>query len=98
MKESRAKVVCTIGPASNSRAVLFQLIKSGMDVARLNFSHGSHESHQEVIGLIRAGSKKFIALLKGKIVKKGDRIVIIASSPFSTKAKTNFMKLHQVGE
>jgi pyruvate kinase len=59
MKQGRAKVVCTIGPASSSRAVLFHLIKSGMDVARLNFSHGSHESHMEVIRLIREGSKKF---------------------------------------
>lgn len=59
MNESRAKIVCTIGPASSSRAVLFHLIKSGMDVARLNFSHGSHESHQEVVRLIRAGCKKF---------------------------------------
>lgn len=38
------------------------------------------------------------ALLNEKIVKKGDRIVIIASSPLSTKTKTNFMKLHQIGE
>jgi len=59
MIQSRAKIVCTIGPASSSRAVLFHLIKSGMDVARLNFSHGSHESHKEVVRLIREGSKKF---------------------------------------
>ena len=59
MIQGRAKIVCTIGPASSSRAVLFNLIKSGMDVARLNFSHGSHESHQEVVRLIREGSKKF---------------------------------------
>ena len=36
--------------------------------------------------------------VKADLVKKGDRIVIIASSPLSTKAKTNFMKLHQGGE
>jgi pyruvate kinase len=36
-------------------------------------------------------------LIKEKIVKIGDRIVIIASSPLSTKGKTNFMKLHQIG-
>jgi pyruvate kinase len=58
MNESRAKIVCTIGPVSSNRAVLFHLINSGMDVARLNFPHGSHESHREVIRLIRAGSKK----------------------------------------
>ncbi len=59
MNQSRAKIVCTIGPASGSRSVLFNLIKSGMDVARLNFSHGSHESHREVIKIIREGSRKF---------------------------------------
>lgn len=59
MNKGRAKIICTIGPASGSRAVLFHLIKSGMDVARLNFSHGSHESHREVIKIIREGSKKF---------------------------------------
>jgi len=59
MIQGRAKIVCTIGPASSSRAVLFHLIKSGMDVARLNFSHGSHSSHREAIRLIREGSRKF---------------------------------------
>ena len=59
MIQGRAKIVCTIGPSSSSRAVLFHLIKSGMDVARLNFSHGSHSSHREAIRLIREGSKKF---------------------------------------
>jgi pyruvate kinase len=59
MNESRAKIICTIGPSSSNRAVLFQLIKSGMDVARLNFSHGSHESHREAINLIRQGAGKF---------------------------------------
>ena len=59
MNQSRAKIVCTIGPASSNRTVLFHLIKNGMDVARLNFSHGTHESHREVVRLIREGSKKF---------------------------------------
>ena len=61
MNPGRAKIVCTIGPSSSNRAVLFQLIKKGMDVARLNFSHGSHESHREAITLIREGSGKFKA-------------------------------------
>lgn len=55
----RAKVICTIGPTSSTRAVLFSLIKNGMDVARLNFSHGDHESHKKAIELIREGSKKY---------------------------------------
>ena len=49
----RAKIVATIGPASCSAEKLRALIMAGMDVARVNMSHGSHESHAETIGLAR---------------------------------------------
>lgn len=49
----RTKLVCTIGPASSSVEVLEQLIRAGLDVARLNFSHGSHENHAKTYNLIR---------------------------------------------
>lgn len=54
----KAKIVCTIGPASSSRKVISELIKSGMDVARLNFSHGDYETHQKVASLVREESSK----------------------------------------
>jgi pyruvate kinase len=54
----RAKIVATIGPASDSEQVLEALIKAGMNVARLNFSHGTHEQHQARVASIRAVSKK----------------------------------------
>ncbi|MDD2923150.1 MAG: pyruvate kinase, partial [Anaerolineales bacterium] len=54
----RAKIVATIGPASDSERVLESLIKAGMNVARLNFSHGTHEQHAARISAIRAASKK----------------------------------------
>ena len=49
----KAKIVCTIGPASDGASVLDQLIQSGMNAARLNFSHGTHASHGQAIKGIR---------------------------------------------
>ncbi len=63
----KAKIICTIGPSSESKKVITQLINAGMDVARLNFSHGSHESHLKVIENIRECSQKIkrpIAILQ----------------------------------
>ena len=54
----KAKVICTIGPASDSEEMLTRLAQAGMDVARLNFSHGSHEEHLEKIKKIRTISEK----------------------------------------
>lgn len=51
------KIVCTIGPATESEEALRKLIKSGMNVARLNFSHGTHAEHKKVISRIRKISK-----------------------------------------
>lgn len=59
----KTKIVCTIGPASESEEMLEKLIVAGMNVARLNFSHGSHEEHAARIKTIREVSKKV-----GKIV------------------------------
>lgn len=50
----RTKIVCTIGPATNSEEKLEQLIRAGMNVARLNFSHGTHEEHLQVLLRVRA--------------------------------------------
>ncbi len=54
----KAKIVATIGPASRSEEVLRRLYDAGMDVARLNFSHGTHEDHELSISLIRKLSKE----------------------------------------
>ncbi len=53
MPSKRTKIVCTIGPASQSEATLRALVKAGMNVARLNFSHGTHEEHAAMIKMIR---------------------------------------------
>ncbi len=49
----KTKIVCTIGPASESPEMLEKLIEAGMNVARLNFSHGNHEEHAVRIAAIR---------------------------------------------
>lgn len=54
----KTKIVCTIGPASESKEILTTLIKEGMDVARLNFSHGNYEEHAERIKNIREAAKE----------------------------------------
>jgi pyruvate kinase len=66
MTERRAKIVCTLGPASGTPAMIDKLVAAGMDVARLNFSHGSHEDHQRLIHAVRRASerhKKGVAIL-----------------------------------
>jgi len=54
----KVKIVATIGPASQSEEILEKLIRAGMNVARMNFSHGTHEQHAERIALIRKVTEK----------------------------------------
>jgi len=54
----RAKIICTIGPITNSEAAMRELMRLGMDVARLNFSHGSHAEHARNIARLRRAAKK----------------------------------------
>ncbi len=49
----RAKIVCTLGPVTSSRESIRALVSAGMDVARLNMSHGSHADHAETYRLVR---------------------------------------------
>src|ERR1700732_4476094 len=51
-----SKIVCTIGPASRSPRIIDRLLRAGMDVARLNFSHGTHANHAENIAVLRAAA------------------------------------------
>ncbi len=84
----RTRIVATIGPASASPKVLLSLIKSGLDVARLNFSHGTHAGHAKLIRLIRSSAKKagkrvpIIADLQGPKIRLG----ILPDAGISLKA------------
>jgi pyruvate kinase len=78
MKFRRTKVICTIGPQTNSKAQLLKLAQAGMNVARLNMSHGEHKWHKEVIRNVNAVNKKYdfnIAIMldtKGPEIRTGD--------------------------
>jgi len=89
----KTRIVCTIGPAVSSPAMIEKLIKAGMNVARLNFSHGSHDEHAEKIGMIRSIADKL-----GKTVGvlqdlSGPKIRIgkIAGSPVTLASGQEFV-------
>ena len=54
----KTKIICTIGPASATEEVLTEMCHAGMNVARLNFSHGTHPEHQEKIDLVKRVREK----------------------------------------
>ncbi|MGZ6078428.1 MAG: pyruvate kinase, partial [Myxococcaceae bacterium] len=54
----RAKIVCTLGPASLKPEVLEEMLNAGMDVARLNFSHGTHAQHAQTLSMLKTASLK----------------------------------------
>lgn len=58
MESARTRIVCTIGPASSSTTVLTRMLRAGMDVARLNFSHGTYADHAVLMKSVRAAARK----------------------------------------
>ena len=78
----RAKIICTIGPACNSDDMLRDLIRLGMDVARLNFSHGSHEAHAVSIERLR------------RVAGEENRTICILQDLQGPKIRTGNLKDH----
>jgi pyruvate kinase len=79
----RAKIVCTIGPASRSEAALRDMVRLGMDVARLNFSHGTHEEHSRLIKRLRA------------VARQEGRTICILQDLQGPKIRTGRLKNHK---
>jgi pyruvate kinase len=77
MSFRRAKIVCTLGPASDSELVIDRLMRAGMDVARLNFSHGTYAEHARTIARVREASARLakpiaiLADLQGPKIRTG---------------------------
>lgn len=72
----RTKIVCTVGPASGSYGVMLKMFKAGMDVARLNFSHGTRREHLERLALVRKLNKNYRRAVKLLVDLEGPRVRI----------------------
>jgi pyruvate kinase len=92
LPQNKTKLVCTIGPASDSPEMIEKMIEAGMNVARLNFSHGDFTTHAEVIKKIRDASAKtgkriaILADLPGPKMRIGD----LAEDPVSLETGASF--------
>jgi pyruvate kinase len=77
MNSRHSKIVCTLGPATNSPRMIRRLLEAGMDVARLNFSHGTHETHAQSIAMVHAAAAELgktvgiLADLQGPKIRTG---------------------------
>jgi pyruvate kinase len=90
----RSKIICTLGPASDSAEMVARLMRAGMDVARLNFSHGTHAEHARTIARIREASGRqarpiaILADLQGPKIRTG---ALEGGGPVSLRAGQRFV-------
>ena len=81
----KTKIICTIGPASESEAVLEKMCKSGMNVARLNFSHGTHEDHKKKIDLIKRVRERLGLPIAIMLDTKGPEFEVVITALLATQ-------------
>lgn len=74
----KTKIVCTIGPSTSSKEMIWKLAEAGMNVARMNMSHGDHASHQKTIDLV----KEYNAQFENKVIAimLDTKVMLIISS------------------
>ena len=89
----RTKIICTLGPATSKKTTLKSLMKAGMDIARFNFSHGTHDEHRERVDMVKNLREELnipVAMLldtKGpeirtKLLKDGKKVTLQAGKQF----------------
>lgn len=86
----KTKIVCTLGPATNDKEIIKEVVEAGMDVARMNFSHGDHAEHKQRMDMVKAAEKetgKTVGIMldtKGPEIRtgemKGDKIQLEAET------------------
>lgn len=105
---TRTKIVATVGPSSNTKAILKKMIIAGVDVFRLNFSHGDHETHQKTYELIRSTADTIAILVDlsgpkfriGEVetpftAKKGDTIILTSEDVIGTETTKRLSVSHK---
>jgi pyruvate kinase len=75
-KDRKTKIICTIGPSSNTKEMIEKMYEKGMNIARLNFSHGTHEDHLRIINCIHEINKKLDTPIGIMLDTKGPEIRI----------------------
>src|SRR5262245_31277581 len=103
----RTKIVATLGPASSDRVTLERMIEAGLDVVRMNFSHGTAKEHRERVELVRALARKtrhtvgVLVDLQGPKIRigrfKDDKITLIVGDRFILDAESRLGDQYQVG-
>ena len=88
----KTKIICTLGPATDKKDLLVNMINAGMDLARFNFSHGSHEECEARLNLLKEAVKEtgkvvgYVADTKGPEMRlglfKGDRTTLVSGHEF----------------
>jgi len=75
-KDRKTKIICTIGPSSNTKDMIEKMHEKGMDIARLNFSHGTHEDHLKIINILKEINEKLEIPIGIMLDTKGPEIRI----------------------
>lgn len=104
----QTRIVCTLGPASSSPAILDQLVAAGLDCARLNFSHGDHKSHAALAAEVRAAAARagrpvaILADLSGPKMRVGrfaqGPVELVEGAPFTLTLRDVPGDAHQVSQ
>ena len=83
----KTKIICTIGPACENEETLAKMCQAGMNVARLNFSHGTHEEHLKKIQLVKK--------VREELIKKGAAYMCTCDGGDFKELKDNCKSLYQ---
>jgi pyruvate kinase len=84
LDDKKTKVICTLGPACNKVDTLVGMLDNGMNVARLNFSHGDHKSHGEMLETLREAMKL-----------RPDRVCAVLLDTKGPEIRTGFLQDHK---